>query len=107
MRMSDQHHENTQLGGAGISPLNGEEQIAELQKMYFLPEIRGKGLAKRLALDCIKFAKRQGFSHCYLETTAELAQAVKLYETIGFNHLALPMGETGHDDCEIPMLLKL
>ena len=95
------------LGGAGVSPLNGEAHIAELQKMYFLPEIRGKGLARRLALDCIKFAKSQGYSHCYLETTAELTQALKLYEALGFHHLDLPMGETGHDDCEIPMLLKL
>ncbi len=95
------------VGGAGIAPLKGKEEVAELQKMYFMPNIRDLGLGKRLALDCIKFAKSQGFSHCYLETTAELTQALKLYETLGFKQLDAPLGETGHDDCEIPMLLTL
>ncbi|MGQ7189608.1 GNAT family N-acetyltransferase, partial [Escherichia sp. HC-CC] len=39
------------VGGGGIAPLTGSESdICELQKMYFLPAIRGKGLAKKLAL---------------------------------------------------------
>lgn len=36
------------VGGGGIAPLTGSEaDICELQKMYFLPAIRGKGLAKK------------------------------------------------------------
>src|SRR6478609_6738214 len=32
------------LGGAGIAPLEGgEEGVCELRKMYFLPELRGRG----------------------------------------------------------------
>ena len=33
------------LGGAGIAPLEGEEQtgVCELRKMYFSPELRGHG----------------------------------------------------------------
>ena len=35
-------------GGGGIAPLQGgADDICELQKMYFLPVLRGKGLAKR------------------------------------------------------------
>ena len=38
------------VGGGGVAPLGcSEPDICELQKMYFLPAIRGKGLAKKLA----------------------------------------------------------
>lgn len=40
-------YEGEVVGGGGIAPLTGSESdICELQKMYFLPAIRGKGLAK-------------------------------------------------------------
>jgi len=40
------------VGGGGIAPLTGSESdICELQKMYFLPAIRGKGLAKKTGLN--------------------------------------------------------
>ena len=95
------------LGGAGIAPLAGEENICELQKMYFSSELRGKGFAKRLALQAINFATEQGFSDCYLETTANLIQAIKLYESLGFQHIDRPLGNTGHNACEITMLKPL
>ncbi|MGL5390647.1 MAG: bifunctional helix-turn-helix transcriptional regulator/GNAT family N-acetyltransferase [Shewanella sp.] len=93
------------LGGAGIAPLADNAGICELQKMYFMPEIRGKGLAKRLALQALDFAKRSGYHSCYLETTALLKEALALYEQLGFSHLSAPLGNTGHDACELPMLL--
>ncbi|HCS3080746.1 TPA: GNAT family N-acetyltransferase, partial [Shigella flexneri] len=46
------------VGGGGIAPLTGSEaDICELQKMYFLPAIRGKGLAKKLALMAMEQAR--------------------------------------------------
>jgi len=95
------------VGGAGIAPLANNAGICELQKMYFMPEIRGKGLAKRLALLALNFARQAGYQSCYLETTAILKEALKLYEHLGFCYLNAPLGNTGHDACEIPMLLPL
>lgn len=95
------------VGGAGIAPLVNNAGICELQKMYFMPEIRGKGLAKRLALLALDFARQAGYQSCYLETTAILKEALKLYEHLGFCYLNAPLGNTGHDACEIPMLLPL
>ncbi|MGS0676407.1 bifunctional helix-turn-helix transcriptional regulator/GNAT family N-acetyltransferase [Shewanella sp. 30m-9] len=95
------------LGGAGIAPLAGHADTCELQKMYFSTELRGKGFAKRLALQAIRFASEQGYTSCYLETTANLIEAIKLYESLGFKHLDRPMGNTGHDACEIAMLRSL
>jgi len=95
-------------GGGGVAPLSGgDADLCELQKMYFLPSLRGQGLAKKLALQALDFARSQAFSRCYLETTASLTQAVALYEHLGFSHIDAPLGNTGHTDCEVTMLKLL
>lgn len=97
----------TVLGGAGIAPLNGEKSICELQKMYFDPALRGKGLAKKLTKTCFQYAKQQGYKDCYLETTADLTEAIALYKALGFKQIDHALGSTGHCDCEIRMLKTL
>ena len=96
------------LGGGGIAPLAGEEgQVCELQKMYFMPSLRGLGLGRRLVLQALDEARALGYQRCYLETTAVLREATALYESLGFEHLPGPLGSTGHDACEICMVLAL
>ncbi|KOC91406.1 GNAT family N-acetyltransferase [Winslowiella iniecta] len=96
------------VGGGGVAPLLcSEPDICELQKMYFLPGVRGLGLARTLALQAMDFARERGFQRCYLETTASLTRAIKLYEQLGFRHIDGPMGCTGHVDCEVTMLRDL
>ena len=94
------------IGGAGVAPLAGQTSICELQKMYFLPEVRGKGLAKTLSNLAFEFAKKQGFIQIYLETTAVLVEALALYKTLGFDSCQ-HIGETGHYACEIAMIKTL
>ncbi len=96
------------VGGGGLSPLQGDATILEIQKMYFLSELRGLGFAKKILENAFEFAQQKGFKFCYLETTKELWQAVKLYEKLGFEHLPQPKGNTGHSHaCEIWMLKSL
>lgn len=96
------------VGGGGLSPLQGDATVLEIQKMYFLPELRGLGFAKKILEKCFEFAQQQGFQSCYLETTQDLWQAIKLYEKLGFEHLSQPKGNTGHSHvCEIWMLKTL
>ena len=96
------------VGGGGVAPLTcSAPDICELQKMYFLPAMRGKGLAKKLALTALDHAREQGFKRCYLETTAFLKEAIGLYEHLGFEHIDAPLGCTGHVDCEVRMLKSL
>ncbi|WP_099360194.1 bifunctional helix-turn-helix transcriptional regulator/GNAT family N-acetyltransferase [Aeromonas dhakensis] len=100
--------DGTILGGGGIAPLAGEEgQVCELQKMYFMPSLRGLGLGRRLVLQALDEARVLGYQRCYLETTAVLREATALYESLGFEHLPGPLGSTGHDACEICMVLAL
>lgn len=96
------------IGGAGIHPLDGGEvHVCELQKMYLLPESRGKGLAGKLITLCLDYAKQHGYTQCYLETSPELARARKVYEQFGFRYLTGPMGNTGHFGCDSWMLKDL
>ncbi|EOL8964962.1 GNAT family N-acetyltransferase [Cronobacter dublinensis] len=96
------------VGGGGIAPLAcSETDLCELQKMYFLPAARGRGFAKKLALQALEFARAQGYRRCYLETTAFLKEAIALYERLGFVHISEPLGCTGHVDCEVRMLKTL
>ncbi len=96
------------VGGGGVAPLLcSEPGICELQKMYFMPAVRGMGQARELAMQAMDFAREQGFTRCYLETTASLSRAVRLYEHLGFTHIDGPLGCTGHVDCEVRMLKSL
>ena len=101
-------HQGKVLGGGGVAPLAcSAADICELQKMYFLPEARGFGLARDLALRAMDYARQQGFRRCYLETTASLTRAIKLYESLGFTLIDSAMGCAGHVDCEVRMLRPL
>ncbi len=101
-------NENEIIGGAGISPLdNHEGNTCELQKMYFMPDARGKGLGSEMMTKCLEFAKQAGFDQCYLETLPYMDDARKLYRKVGFKSIAEPMGNTGHYSCTVWMLKKL
>lgn len=94
------------LGGGGFSRLKGttpEEGICELQKLYFSPELRGKGFGQKMLTLCIDEARRAGYRKMYLETTHQMTSAVRLYEKFGFQHRSTRMGNTGHHRCTVFM----
>lgn len=96
------------IGGAGIAPLNNTlENICELQKMYFLPEVRGIGIGSQMMEICLQAARDFGFQKCYLETMPFMHDAQKLYKKTGFEHLCSPLGSTGHSSCPVWMLKNL
>jgi putative acetyltransferase len=96
------------IGGAGFSQLdNHDGNICEFQKMYFLPEARGKGLGSKLIDVCLEKAKEFGFEQCYLETMPYMNAAQALYKKNGFISLDKPVGNTGHYSCNVWMLKDL
>lgn len=98
----------TLIGGSGIAPLQGlENEVCELQKMYFLPEARGRGIGAHMMETCLHFAKSVGFKKCYLETLPYMENARHLYTKTGFKSLEKPMGDTGHYNCTMWMLKDL
>jgi putative acetyltransferase len=96
------------VGGCGIAPLENEAaHVCELQKMYFSPAIRGTGFAKQIIEKCLDFAKENDFTLCYLETLAFMKAAQKLYVNLGFESIDAPLGNTGHNSCEVWMTKKI
>ena len=99
---------DTVLGGGGISPLeNGEPTFCEFQKMYFLPEARGWGFARKILDNCLQDAIGFGYKKCYIETMPYMQDAQKLYEKNGFYLLDKPLGNTGHTSCQVWMMKDL
>ena len=89
------------LGGGGIAPLeNGEPDVCELRKMYFLSQARGTGAGTALMKNCLDGARARGFRRCYLETLTGMDAAQALYARSGFKPLDQPMGGTGHFSCD-------
>jgi putative acetyltransferase len=70
------------VGSIGLYPLDNE--TVELRKMYFAPEIRGRGWGNKILARTIENAKDMGYLRIYLETAAVLRRAVHLYEKFGF-----------------------
>ncbi|MEN9599278.1 MAG: hypothetical protein RL596_1597 [Bacteroidota bacterium] len=100
--------ENILVGGAGIFPTDGlPSNTCELVKMYLSKSARGMGLGRYMIDQCILTAKQKGFSQMYLETMPELKKAVSVYEKFGFHYLTGPMGNSGHNGCDIWMLKEL
>ena len=100
--------DNIICGGAGISKLKGtNKNICELQKMYFLPTIRGKGIGSNLITKCLDFAKKSQYNLCYIETMYNMIDAQNLYKKNGFVYIDHPMGDTGHSSCPVWMTLEL
>lgn len=99
--------DNEIVGGCGIKHLsNTIENIAELQKLYLLKEVRGLGIGKKLVEMCVEFAKSVGFESIYLETFPNMVSAQALYKKFGFDYLTEQLGGTGHSSCDIWMIKK-
>ena len=101
-------NENKIVGGAGVSQLDNEAaDICEFQKMYFLPEARGLGFARKILDICLQDAIEFGFTKCYIETMPYMQDAQRLYKNTGFYYLDNPMGNTGHTSCQVWMMKDL
>lgn len=91
------------LGGGGFAALIGNDpNVCELQKLYFLPELRGRGVGGQVINLLLHQAAQAGYQEMYLESIKEMSGAVQLYQKSGFRHCPRK-GTTGHWRCEIFM----
>jgi putative acetyltransferase len=101
-------HGGCVLGGGGIGPLAGSSpDTCELRKMYFLPELRGRGFGEKMLQRCFEAARQRGYRRCYLETLTHMDAAQRLYAKAGFTRLPGALGATGHSGCNRFYLLEL
>lgn len=88
------------VGGCGVAEFD-DQGTAELQKLYFLPEMRGLGLGKRLVMLCEEHSRTAGFKSLYLETLSNMDEALGLYGHLGFEKLAQPKNASEHGGCDV------
>ena len=99
---------NKIIGGAGVAKLdNYAGNVGELQKMYFLPQARGRGVGAQMMEFCLARAREFGFEKIYLETMEYMTHAQKLYKQAGFEYIDSALGDTGHYSCPVHMLKTL
>lgn len=73
------------VGCAALIPMG--EGVYELSKMAVSPQLRGRGLGRRLLLHAIAQGRLLGATSLFLGSNTRLAAAVHLYESVGFRHV--------------------
>jgi GNAT superfamily N-acetyltransferase len=63
----------------------------ELGKMAVRPSHQGQGLGERLGRAVIDYARSEGAAKVYLETNSRLANAIRLYQRLGFRKADFPV----------------
>lgn len=67
--------------------VEGEQDYPELRMLAVSTAVRGKGVAKALVNECIRRTKVKGYAAMGLHTSDFMENAVKLYESLGFERL--------------------
>eukprot|EP01024_Parvocaulis_polyphysoides_P016706 TRINITY_DN17421_c1_g2_i1.p2 TRINITY_DN17421_c1_g2~~TRINITY_DN17421_c1_g2_i1.p2 ORF type:complete len:274 (-),score=45.33 TRINITY_DN17421_c1_g2_i1:207-932(-) len=62
-------------------------KIAEMKRLFCLPEFQGKGIGKLLSKEMIKKGKELGYQKIVLDTLDRLEAANKLYQGLGFERI--------------------
>ena len=70
---------------AGSIGLTDEgDGMAMLRWVVLDPELRGRGLGRRLVEEVVAFAESAGFERIALETFSDLTTAARIYRSVGF-----------------------
>lgn len=78
------------VGCGGLMPLDAD--TAAVQRMYFLPSYRGRGLGRKLLEALLERARKLGFRDAVLETSPRFYEAIALYDRLGFEPVVSPCG---------------
>jgi len=75
------------VGCVALNPAPGG--VYELSKMSVVPARRGQGVGRVIILAAIEYARSLGATALFLGSSTKLANAVRLYESVGFSHVPL------------------
>ena len=80
------HADHEVVGCLALIPMGGGAY--EISKMAISPRLRGLGIGRRLLQHAIAEAKALGAKSLFLGSSTKLKNAVHLYESVGFRHVA-------------------
>lgn len=78
--------EGQPLGCVALRP-TALEHCCEMKRLYVLPHGRGLGLGKALVAAVVDEAKQKEYRLMRLDTLPTMAQAISLYEDVGFEEI--------------------
>src|SRR5262245_17795150 len=64
------------------------DDVAEVKRMYTEPEMRGRGVARRVLSALEKHARDFGYDSVVLETGIRQPEALRVYESMGYKRIA-------------------
>jgi GNAT superfamily N-acetyltransferase len=64
-----------------------EDDIAEVKRMFVLPEFRGRGYARRMLATLENLARQDGYRMIRLETGVRQPESISLYERNGYRRI--------------------
>jgi N-acetylglutamate synthase-like GNAT family acetyltransferase len=73
------------IGCCALVPIS--EGVYEVAKMAVAESWQGRGIGRRVLAYTIEQGRAIGAKSLYLETNSKLANAIHLYESLGFQHL--------------------
>jgi ribosomal protein S18 acetylase RimI-like enzyme len=65
----------------------GNNQIAELKRMWVAPEVRGVGVGRRILTELERLGAKAGIHVVRLETNRALSEAISLYRASGYSEV--------------------
>jgi ribosomal protein S18 acetylase RimI-like enzyme len=89
-----------------VAMLHGADGRCELAKMAVSSSHQRRGIGELLGEAGAAWAREQGFRTVFLETNSRLANAIRLYERLGFRHAARPR-PTDYARSDVYMELEL
>lgn len=80
--------------------------VYELGKMAVAEHCRGYGIGRLLLLELIAEFHRRGGRELFLESNSRLVPALRLYESMGFEHQSVPRAQSHYARADVYMIYR-
>jgi len=92
------------IGTCAVRPVS--PTVAELAKLAVTPAAQGRGIGRRLVTAAVEHARSLAAEKLVLVSNSRLTSAIRLYETLGFEHGPVP-ADSGYATADVYMELSL
>lgn len=62
-------------------------RYCELKRLYVYPEARGRKVARALAMEALRIARKEGYDEVLLDILESMMSAISLYRSMGFQEV--------------------